>query len=146
VLVLVQRREDFVRMRDAHPIPTAVLLLAGVALLATAAVAVELTDQVRDLDPEELSRRRLFAAYAGGAAGIAGTAAFLIGSLLLTIHRVVPQRGGRDETPTDEVPVAPPADDVTVRLAEPEPPTVRLPAAEPPTVRLPAPDQPGGPR
>jgi membrane-associated phospholipid phosphatase len=139
VLLLAQRREDFVQRRDAHPVATAVLLLAGVALLGVAAVAFELTDQVHDFEPEELSRRRLFAAYAGGAAGIAGTAALLVGLLLLTVHRVVPQRGARGSAPPsgDADAPAPPADDLTVRLTDAEHPTVRLSGAEHPTVRLP---------
>jgi membrane-associated phospholipid phosphatase len=162
ILVLVQRREDFVRSGDAHPVVTVVLVLAGVALLGAAAVAVALTDQVRDLDPAELSRRRLFAAYAGGAAGIAGTAALLIGLLLLTVHRVVPQRGVRGDAAAPGVPATRPdaggpaaPDDRTVRLpsreprtvrpSDAEPPTVRLSDPEPPTVRLPEADGPRAP-
>jgi membrane-associated phospholipid phosphatase len=132
LLVLAQRREDFVRHRDAHPVATAVLVVAGIGLLGVAAVAIQLTEQVRDFDPEELSRRRLFAAYAGGAAGIAGTASFLVGLLLMTVHRVVPQRGARDPGAGDDSDARhaadPAAETPTVRLASgPDDPTVKLP-------------------
>ena len=137
VLVLSQRKQDFVLQRDAHPVATIVLVLAGIVLLAVAAVAFELTDQVHDLDPDELSRRRLFAAYAGGAAGVAGTAALLVGLILATIHRVVPHRGRSTAISGD----TPPSDDVTVRLADGEAPTVRL-SDQDATVKLP----PDGPR
>jgi membrane-associated phospholipid phosphatase len=138
LLVLSQRREDFVNRRDAHPIATAVLIVTGLALLGVAAVAFQLTEQVREIDPEELSRRRLFAAYAGGAAGIAGTASLLIGLMLMTVHRVVPQRGVRDaDMPGDagEHPAGDPAA---------EAPTVRLVSgADDPTVKLPGSGQAG---
>jgi hypothetical protein len=121
------------------------LILTGIALLGAAAVAVAVTEQVRDFDPEELSRRRLFAAYAGGAAGIAGTAAILVGLLLLTVHRVVPQRGVRGSAVRGEgdVPAAEPDhhEPPTVRLADQDPPTVRLSGSEA-TVRLPSGQKP----
>jgi membrane-associated phospholipid phosphatase len=148
VLILAQRREDFVDHRDAHPLATMLLILTGIALLGAAAVAVAVTEQVRDLDPEELSRRRLFAAYAGGAAGIAGTAAILVGSLLLTVHRVVPQRGARGSAvdgdgavPAPEAPRLDAGEPPTVRLADQESPTVRLSGSEA-TVRLPSGEKP----
>lgn len=130
VLVFAQRREDFVDRQDAHPVATVVLVLTGVILLAAAALAFGLTEQVHDLEPEELSRRRLFAAYAGGAAGIAGTAALLVGLLLLTVHRVVPQRGAPDSTPPGDAAPPPAAEDLTVRLPA-------APGADTPTVKLP---------
>ena len=86
------------------------------------------------LRPGGTERRRLFAAYAGGAAGIAGTAALLVGLLLLTVHRVVPHR----------MAAPPPSQPQPQPAPEPEPPTVVLrdPAAEAPTVRIGGADDP----
>jgi hypothetical protein len=81
------------------------LLIGGVVLLAAAGFAVWLTDPVLSTPPEDLSRYRLLAAYAGGAAGIAGTAALLLASVLATVHRVVPQVVASAEAP-DAEPVA----------------------------------------
>jgi hypothetical protein len=49
------------------------------------------TNQVLQIPPDELSRRRLFAAYAGGMAGIAGTACLMMAVVTATIHVVVPR-------------------------------------------------------
>lgn len=76
--------------RDAHPRLAVFLLLAGVALLAVAAVAFQWTREVLAIPPEQLSRTRLFLAYAGGAAGIAGMAGVVTGLVLTSLHRVVP--------------------------------------------------------
>jgi membrane-associated phospholipid phosphatase len=135
LLLLIQRRDDRADRREAHPTAALVLIMVGTMLLLVAAVAMELTEQVRDIDPEELGRRRLFAAYAGGAAGISGTAGLVIGLVLLTVHRVVPQRVAA--ALRWRAPAAEPEYD-------PEPPTVPLrdPAAEAPTVRIGRPDDP----
>lgn len=122
VLLLAQRREDFVRDRESHPVATTVLLFGGLVLFVAAVIAFQLTDQVRDITPDELSRRRLFAAYAGGAAGIGATTLLVVGLLLATVHRVVPHRSAAVETT--------PAADVD------EEPTDLLPADEPPTKQL----------
>jgi hypothetical protein len=50
-------------------------------------------------DPEQLSRQRLFGAYAGSAAGIAGTASLLMGLMLATVHRAVPTKSVAAEPP-----------------------------------------------
>jgi membrane-associated phospholipid phosphatase len=73
----------------------------GLALLAGAGLAMALTNQVLSTPPAELSRYRLLAAYAGGAAGIAGAAGLVLASVLVTVHRLVPQvrwPSARDET------------------------------------------------
>jgi membrane-associated phospholipid phosphatase len=88
--VTAQRRHGNARYGRSHGRTTAVLLVGGLLLLGGAALAFTLIDQ-RLAPPEELSRRRLFLAYAGGALGVAGTAALLFGSVLATVHRVVPQ-------------------------------------------------------
>ncbi|GAA0962971.1 hypothetical protein Vau01_008480 [Virgisporangium aurantiacum] len=147
LLLLVQRRDDRADRREAHPTAALLLIMVGTMLLLVAAVAMELTEQVRDIDPEELGQRRLFAAYAGGAAGISGTAGLVIGLVLLTVHRVVPQRiaaGLRwrgTAPPLEPEPEEPP----TVPLRDPaaEAPTVRIGHADDPTIRNPRP--PGRP-
>jgi hypothetical protein len=94
VLVLAQRRTAFSDPADAHPYAAGLLVLAGVALLVIAMLALALTDVGRS-DPGVLGRRRLFAAYAGGSAGIAGTACVVMALMLATVHRVVPGHEGR---------------------------------------------------
>jgi membrane-associated phospholipid phosphatase len=125
LLLLARRRGDRSTGREAHRASAVVLVLAGIVLLMLAAVAMELTEQVRDYDPSELGERRLFAAYAGGAAGIVGTASLLVGLVLATVHRVVPQR-------------LPDPDPGTLEDGEPTTVALRSDAADPPTVRLPA--------
>lgn len=92
VLALARGGDDVVQARDARRFAVALLALAGVALLAGAAGAFWLTDGVVWTPVEELSRRRLFIAYAGSAAGIAGTASLVMALVLATMHRVVPGR------------------------------------------------------
>ena len=95
LLLPLQRRTDHASGREAHPASAVFLVATGIALLLVAAVAMELTEQVRDLDPDELGRRRLLAAYAGGAAGIGGTACLLVGVLLTGPPDRAPARGRR---------------------------------------------------
>jgi hypothetical protein len=92
VLALAQDGDDVVRTRDARRFAVVLLALAGLALLAGAAGGFALIDGVVWTPAEELSRGRLFAAYAGSAAGIAGTAALVMALVLATMHRVVPRR------------------------------------------------------
>jgi membrane-associated phospholipid phosphatase len=91
-LVLVRRWQDVVARDEAHPVASGFLLCAGLCLLAVAAAGLWLTDAVVLTPPSDLSRRRLFAAYAGSAADIAGTACVVVGLVLATVHRVVPRR------------------------------------------------------
>lgn len=104
-IVIAQRRHGGVDYGPANRWAVALLTLAGIGLLAGAAIALKLTDQVLATPAEELSRRRLFAAYAGGAMGISGTAALVISSVLVTAHRVVP-RVVPPELPSEEDTVA----------------------------------------
>jgi hypothetical protein len=90
-IVVAQRRHGGVDYGHSSRVSLALLVLSGLAMLGAAAVAVWLTDPVLSTPPENLSRTRLLVAYAGGAAGIAGTAALLLASVLVTVHRVVPQ-------------------------------------------------------
>jgi membrane-associated phospholipid phosphatase len=91
VLAAVQHQGGVVEDRDAHRIAVTLLVLCGLGLLAVAVVALKLTDQVLSTPPNDLSRQRLFAAYAGGAAGIAGTTSLMMATVLATVHRVVPR-------------------------------------------------------
>jgi membrane-associated phospholipid phosphatase len=92
LLILLQRGDTVVETEDAHRVGARALALGGLALLAVAAVSLALTDQVLSVSPDELSRRRLLAAYAGSAAGIAGTACLVMALVAATVHRVVPRR------------------------------------------------------
>jgi membrane-associated phospholipid phosphatase len=90
-IVVAQRRHGDVEYGAVHWRSVLVLAAAGVVLLAGAAVALKLTDQVIATPAEQLGRRRLLVAYAGGSMGIAGTVSLVMASVLATVHRVVPQ-------------------------------------------------------
>jgi hypothetical protein len=92
LLILIQRGGGRATAGDSHGSVARMLALGGVALLAVAAVSLALTDQVVSVPPDELGRRRLLAAYAGSAAGIAGTASLVMALVVATVHRVVPAR------------------------------------------------------
>ncbi|GAB7052812.1 phosphatase PAP2 family protein [Catenuloplanes indicus] len=68
------------------------LLGGGVAALVLAGLLLWLTSDVINWSIEELSRTRLLAAYAGGAAGIAGTAGVVLGLIAATVPHLVPPR------------------------------------------------------
>lgn len=91
-LALARRSGSQARTRDAHPVAVATLALLGVALMVAATLSLTVTDQVLLTPAEELGRRRLFAAYAGSAAGIAGTACLVMALLLTSVHHVVARR------------------------------------------------------
>jgi membrane-associated phospholipid phosphatase len=90
-IVVAQRRHGDVDYGPANRFAAVTLALVGLGLLAGAALALGLTNQVLSTPVDELSRHRLLAAYGGGAMGIAGTASLLVASVLATAHRVVPQ-------------------------------------------------------
>jgi membrane-associated phospholipid phosphatase len=92
LLVGARRRASTVDLGDQHRFAARALALGGLVLLGVAALGLRLTDQVLSISPEELSRRRLLAAYAGSAAGIAGTACLVMALVAATVHRVVPRR------------------------------------------------------
>jgi membrane-associated phospholipid phosphatase len=92
LLVGLQRRDSYVEAEDVHRLAARALALGGVALLAVAAVSLAMTDQALSTSVDELSRRRLLAAYAGSAAGIAGTACLIMAIFAATVHRLVPRR------------------------------------------------------
>ena len=103
LLIVAQRRDAATEPTDGHPQVVAVMALLGAGLLVLALLALGVTDQGSLTPPGELSRTRLFAAYAGGAAGVAGATCIVIAVVLATVHRVVPHRGVSDP-PEEEIP------------------------------------------
>jgi hypothetical protein len=93
-LLVSSQRERGPRIDQPHVFALMTLALAGAALLAVAVLGLSLTDQVSSIPPAELGRRRLFIAYAGSAAGIAGSAGLVMALTLATVHKVVPTRAG----------------------------------------------------
>jgi membrane-associated phospholipid phosphatase len=91
-IVLAQRRHGDVSYGPPSNYTTLFLSLLSLGLLLGAAVCLRLTDDILTRSVEDLSRRRLFVAYAGGALGITGTAGLMIAAILSTLHRVVPHR------------------------------------------------------
>jgi membrane-associated phospholipid phosphatase len=90
VVIAAQRSHGAVDYSPPNVFAVLMLAVVGLALLAGAGVALGLTDQVLSIPADEIGRRRLLVAYAGGAMGIAGTAGLVIASVLATAHRVVP--------------------------------------------------------
>jgi membrane-associated phospholipid phosphatase len=90
-ILVAQRRHGDVVYGPPNRVAVAMLALAGLGLLAGAAIALALTDNVLTTPVDELSRRRLLAAYGGGALGIAGVTSLVVASVLATAHRVAPQ-------------------------------------------------------
>jgi len=103
-IVLAQRRHGGVRYGPPSTYMTVFLALISLGLLAGAGIALYVTNDVLATAVDDLSRKRLFAAYAGGALGIAGAAGLVVASVLATVHRVVPQEvppdGDDDEEET----------------------------------------------
>jgi membrane-associated phospholipid phosphatase len=94
------------RGEPSRPHRTAVLALGltGLGLLAVAAVAMALTHRAVGGEVEaleSLGRPALLTAYAGGAAGILGTAAVVMGLILATVHVIVRRHADPDRTPAD---------------------------------------------
>jgi membrane-associated phospholipid phosphatase len=100
VLLLVHRNRPQER---PHFTTAGLLLAAALVLLLVALAGVHWTNQVLQDEPGELSRDRLLAAYGGGAAGIAGTAALVMGLVLATIHRVVPRAPAEPAQPVEPI-------------------------------------------
>jgi membrane-associated phospholipid phosphatase len=107
ILALARPAGTVIEPAEGHPRVAAALVLGGLVLIGLGLVALRWTDQVLTLDPEQLSRQRLFGAYAGSAAGIAGTASLLMGLMLATVHRAVPTRSVVDEPPMALVAASP---------------------------------------
>ncbi|GIH21214.1 phosphatase PAP2 family protein [Rugosimonospora africana] len=90
-IVVAQRRHGDVDYGPANWRAVLALVAAGAVLLAGAALTLKLTDQVIATPADQLSRGRLFVAYAGGSMGIAAAVSLIMASVLATVHRVVPQ-------------------------------------------------------
>jgi hypothetical protein len=90
-IVAAQRRDGVVEYQLPNRFAVGALTVVGLVLLAGAALALALTDQALSTPVEQLGRRRLLAAYGGGALGIAGVAGLVVASVLATAHRVAPQ-------------------------------------------------------
>jgi hypothetical protein len=95
-ILVAQRRSGEVVYGPPNRVAVAMLALSGLVLLAGAAIALALTDHVLTTPVDQLSRRRLLAAYGGGALGIAGVASLVVASVLATAHRVAPQARAAD--------------------------------------------------
>lgn len=94
VVLALFSRSGMPRARLTYPITVAVLGVIGFGLLVVTAAGVALTGQVLDVPVEELSRTRLFIAYASGACGIAGTASVIMATVL-----AVPTDGASNMSP-----------------------------------------------
>ncbi|WP_433076156.1 phosphatase PAP2 family protein [Dactylosporangium sp. CA-052675] len=127
-ILVAQRRHGGVRYGAANRYTTVFLALVSAGLLLGALLALWLTDGVITQAVDDLSRQRLFVAYAGGALGIAGTAGLVVAAVLATAHRVVPRwvpepgddGAGPDAGAGSALPLA---EQVTVRLPREEPTT-----------------------
>ncbi|MEV6923003.1 phosphatase PAP2 family protein [Dactylosporangium sp. NPDC051485] len=104
LIIVAQRRHGAVTYGPASKYTTVFLALVSLGLLLGAAICMRLTDDVLTWAVDDLSRRRLFVAYAGGALGIAGTAGLVIASVLATVHRVVPSVVRSSDPDGDEEP------------------------------------------
>ncbi|GIF72282.1 phosphatase PAP2 family protein [Asanoa siamensis] len=105
-ILAAQRTHGDVEYGPANRLAVTVLALAGLVLLAGAAIAMRLTDQVLTTPTDELSRNRLLVAYGGGALGIAGAAGLVVAAVLATAHRVVPRAMPATADPAPEADVA----------------------------------------
>jgi membrane-associated phospholipid phosphatase len=99
VLTVRQPEEGFSGRQPPHLVTVVVLAAMAAVAFATATAALHAATDVPLVDPRELTRHQLFAAYAGSAAAIAGTSALVMAAFLATLHWVVPRRdpvqGGR---------------------------------------------------
>ncbi|MFG1885419.1 phosphatase PAP2 family protein [Micromonospora sp. NPDC049102] len=94
LLPITQREEAQIEPGDAHRLAAVVLGVAGVLALVASGVALSWLVDLRTIGPQELSRRPLFIAYAGSAAGIAGTMSVVMALALIVVHRLVPRVKG----------------------------------------------------
>ncbi|MGI5242730.1 phosphatase PAP2 family protein [Dactylosporangium sp. CA-139066] len=127
-IVLAQRRHGGVSYGPPSAYTTLFLALVSLGLLLGAVLCLRLTDDVITRSVEDLSRRRLFVAYAGGALGITGTAGLMIAAVLSTVHRVVPHLVPDDETPVEGAPLSSELPTVDLRAAGDDPTTQVLPS------------------
>ncbi len=91
-LLIFQRDDGFADTQHAHWAAVATLVAVAVVAFVGAAACLQWVHQVIGIPPDDLSGRRLFAAYAGSAAGIVGVAALITAAFLSSVHQVVPSR------------------------------------------------------
>ncbi|WBB67554.1 phosphatase PAP2 family protein [Micromonospora sp. WMMD812] len=94
VLLFTQRERAKFSTADAHRVAAAMLGVGGLLAVAASGLALAWLVDLRGVDPDDLSRRALFAGYAGSAAGIAGTMAVVMALVLAVVHRLVPRHQG----------------------------------------------------
>ncbi|MBO4208301.1 phosphatase PAP2 family protein [Micromonospora echinofusca] len=94
VLLFTQREQAQVDPTDAHRVIASVLGIGGLVLVAGCTVALSRIVDLRLPDPADLTRDTLFTAYAGSAAGIAGSMAVVMALVLTSVHRLVPRLKG----------------------------------------------------
>ncbi len=89
-MIGAQRRHGEVEYGPPNQFAAIALSLGALVLLTAASLALVATDQILFTPVDEIGRRRLLIAYAGGTLGIAGTAFLVMACELATAHRVVP--------------------------------------------------------
>ncbi|MEH1014677.1 phosphatase PAP2 family protein [Micromonospora sp. CPCC 206060] len=94
VLLFTQREQAQVDPADAHRVVASVLGIGGLLLVTGCAVALARITDVGLPDPAGLARDTLFTAYAGSAAGIAGSMGVVMALVLTSVHRLVPRLKG----------------------------------------------------
>ncbi|WP_433386288.1 phosphatase PAP2 family protein [Micromonospora sp. KLBMP9576] len=94
VLLITQREQAQVESADAHRVAATVLGIGGVLAVVGCGLALAWLVDLRGTPPAELGRRPLFVAYAGSAAGIAGTMGVVMALVLTAVHRLVPRVKG----------------------------------------------------
>ncbi|MET8282786.1 phosphatase PAP2 family protein [Micromonospora sp. NPDC005174] len=94
LLLITQREQAQIEPGDAHRLAAVVLGVVGVLALVASGVALSWLVDLRTIGPQELARRPLFIAYAGSAAGIAGTMSVVMALALIVVHRLVPRVKG----------------------------------------------------
>jgi membrane-associated phospholipid phosphatase len=90
-IIAAQHSHGGVEYGPPHRRTLLILAIAGLALLGGAWIGLGLTDHALPSRADEVGRHRLMVAYAGAAMGITGIASLLCGSVLATVHRVVPR-------------------------------------------------------
>ncbi|PZF94929.1 phosphatase PAP2 family protein [Micromonospora deserti] len=94
LLLVTQRERAQVESADAHRLAAAALGVGGLLAVVACALALSWLVDLRGTAPDEMTRRPLFVAYAGSAAGIAGTMGVVMALVLAAVHRLVPRYQG----------------------------------------------------
>lgn len=89
-LLFMQRERAGAVPGDAHRLAAGLLGTAGLLAVVAGGLALAWLADGPRIAPDELGRRPLFAGYAGGAAGIAGTMGIVMALVLVSAHRLIP--------------------------------------------------------